>query len=101
MVVVVGEGKVLVDFTVVSEEGVTEVGEVDAVAPELPEVGASLWAIPGLITVKKTTTKTIARINRTIPTIIPMASGLLVAQSNANFSFGPGCGTEFISFYLI
>jgi len=39
VVVVVGEGKVLVDFTVVSEEGVTEVGEVDAVAPELSEVG--------------------------------------------------------------
>ena len=80
----------LVDLVVVSvdEEGVeVEVPEVVVSVLEVLEttgVDPEAWA--GLMTVKKMMTKTMARMRRTIPTMIPMTRGLLVAQRVASLA---------------
>ncbi len=55
--------------------------------------GLLFEAIPGLMTAKKMITKMMARISKTIPTIIPMTSGLLVVQSKPNLTERLGSGT--------
>ena len=108
----------LVDFVVVPEE-VPEVGVVEGVVvpevvpeevpEEVPEVvvdpdfvvvpdgllvlettGLDPEFIPGLITVKKMIKKTTARMSKMMPTMIPMARGLLVVQRTPNLAESPG-----------
>lgn len=80
------DGKVFADLGLVElyDDGV-EVEE-DSVEGVLATIGVDFAACPGLMTVKKMMTKTIARINNTIPTMIPITRGLLVVQRAASLT---------------
>lgn len=56
-------------------------------------------ALAGLITVKNTTAKTAAAINKTIPATAAITNGLLVCHNKANLA--PNPGYVFIFFLLI